>query len=94
MNKKDRLDWLAAEIEKSNTGIDILDADFCDKYIEKTGVPFQPTMWGAHKCQQLGRDLSELAATGRAKRFRIGLSGAWQPGFPTWIWSYTKSREN
>ena len=51
MNKKDRLDWLAAEIEKSNTGIDILDAEFCDKYIEKTGARFRLTMWGAHKCR-------------------------------------------
>lgn len=90
LTKAQRFDWIERAIEEElGNAVDVLNRDFVDAYTEATGVPFRVTFWGANKCAQLGRDLTEMKRKLRLKRARIGLSGgAWMPGFPKWVWSY------
>lgn len=88
-----RYDWIENHMRGDTLlkrgGVDILDSAFVDAYIEATEAPHTPTNWGAYKCPQLGRDLSKMYEMGILRRTRVGLSsGAWQPGFPKWVWSY------
>lgn len=88
MSPRQRMEWIAKYIAGQATGVEVLDSTFVDAYIEATNARFYEQAWGAHKCPQLGRDLSAMHKAGKLKRFRIGLGGSWQPGFPTWVWSY------
>jgi hypothetical protein len=93
MKPHERRKWLYNAIKGERGGVDVLYADFVDAYMEATGAKCYPQMWGAHKCPQLGRDLSQMARDGALRRHRAGLSGgAWQPGFPKWVWSYEIGR--
>lgn len=93
MKPVDRYRWLYARAAKERSGLDILFSDFVDQYAEATGAKLYFQMWGAHKCPQLGRDLAYMAKWRYLRRARIGLSsGAWQPGFPKWVWSYRCNR--
>jgi hypothetical protein len=86
-----RYDWIKARIAEEIGGhVDILNSDFVDDYIAKFDAGYRPVNWGAHHCPQLGRDLSAMYNLGMLKRSRIGLTdGAWQPGFPKWVYTYT-----
>ena len=88
MSPHDRRAWLYARAKEEKCGLDVLHAELVLDYITATDSPFYPQMWGAHKCPQLGRDLSAMRKSGALKRHRSGLAGSWQPGFPTWVWSY------
>ena len=88
-----RESWLLEYI-KEHGGVDVLNAEFVDKFMEVTGAKYRVTMWGANKCPMLGRDLARLAACGILRRFRVGLGLNWQPGFPTWVWSYEIAAPN
>ena len=83
--------WIAEYIRDKTrgTGVDVLNSDFVDDYVEAFGLRVHIMMWGANKCPQLGRDLSAMTKCGYLKRSRVGLSGNWQPGFPKWVWGYT-----
>lgn len=86
--KRKRFEWLARRA-RDETFIDVLNADLVDDYVDAFGLKCDIVPWGANICPQLGRDLSEMAKRGYLKRNRTGLSsGAWQPGFPKWVWSY------
>lgn len=74
---------------EENRFVDVLNSDFVDAYITAVHAKFKPTNWGAHKCPQLGLDLSSMARFSALKRSRIGLSVNWQPGFPKWVWTYS-----
>lgn len=59
--KKDRLNWLLDWVGASQPGIDVLDADFVQAYINYSMVSYQFTMLGAHRCKQLTKDLCDLS---------------------------------
>jgi hypothetical protein len=90
MKLADRLNWLTDAIKRYQThdAVNVLNSAFVDEYTEATGAKFEPVMWGANKCPQLGRDLKALYDQRLVYRFRVGLSGNWQPGFPKWVFSY------
>lgn len=93
MKPTDRYAWIENHMRSDNLlargGVDILASDFVDAYIEATNASFIPKNWGAHGCPQLGRDLAAMHEAGTLKRGRVGLSnGAWQPGFPKWVYVY------
>ncbi len=68
---------------------DVLNRDFVWDYIEATGAKSDMMPFGADKCPQLGRDLSELSARGMIERHRTGIGdGLCHQGFPKWVWSY------
>ncbi len=84
----EREDWLLREIYEERF-VDVLNKDFSDHYAQATGASVTPMTWGANKCALLTKDLARLAKLGFLKRTTCGLSsGAWQPGFPKWVYSY------
>lgn len=92
LTKAQREAWLLERIQKEPGGmVDICNQDFVDDYIGAAGAIFRPRMWGAHKCAQLGRDLSRMA-TRRGpslKRSRTSLGDMGTGlGFPRWVYSY------
>lgn len=91
MKPRDRLDWIESYLRErgsAKAAVDVLDADFVAAYIEATDAKFYPQMYGAHKCPQLGRDLSLLNGSYHLRRSRIGIEGMAGMGFPRWVWSY------
>ena len=94
MKPEDRYAWLENRIDEEGAGgVDTLNSQFVDDYIDATDAKFRFTNFGAYKCPQLGRDLSTMFRAGRLRRSRLGLTdGAWQPGFPTWVWCYSLPR--
>ncbi len=100
MKKPERHIWLMqyinrrAELSGYREGWDVLNAYFVVDYIEATNAKFDPMPYGAHKCAQLGRDLSELAARGMLQRHRTGIEGMAGMGFPKWVWSYKLKEPN
>lgn len=83
-----RWKWLL-DRARAERFIDVLNAGVVRDYIAQFEAPHQPTCWGAWKCPQMGADLGAMAKLGFLKRAATGLSGgAWQPGFPKWVWSY------
>lgn len=92
LTKYRRWHWLLQKA-RDLRGIDVLNAALVDAYLDEFKPAFRATYWGAHKCRQLGQDLAAMAELGYLHRHRVGLSGgAWQPGFPTWVWSYRPGR--
>lgn len=68
--------------------VDILHAVFVDSYIRATEAKFEFMMYGAHKCKQLSRDLSEMFKLGRLNRSATGIQGFASMGFPRWCYLY------
>lgn len=92
MKPRDRRTWIEEYLRASRLpGVDVLTREFVEDYIVATGAKFQPMAWGAHRCLQLGNDLRAMKRLGKLERHRVGLAGNWQPGFPTWVWSYKLS---
>lgn len=69
--------------------MDVLDAKFVDDYIEFTGAKGIIALWGANKCPLLSSDLATMFKCGILARGTISLGANWQPGFPTWVYSYS-----
>lgn len=90
MKPFDRYVWIMSWVITRDHHVDVLNAEFSDAYIEDTEAKFKPTMWGAHRCSQLSRDLAHMAKVGALKRYRTGLGTNWQQGFPKWVWSYSE----
>lgn len=88
-HKAERWAWLEARLKAEDSGVDILDSAFVDDYAAFTGAALKYTLWGANHCPLLSTDLSTMWKCGILNRGRIGLGGNWQPGFPTWVFSYT-----
>lgn len=86
MKRAERLKWLKAYI-KRNPSADILNAKFVEDYINATRANFIAMKYGAFKCSQLSRDLSNMYSQGILTRARIGLPGLGQ-GFPKWVYLY------
>lgn len=82
--------WLLSRIAEEPGGlVDVCNRDFVDDYIEATGASFRAVNYGAHKCPQLGRDLSRMASRRDLRRRRFGIEGMTGLGFPRWVWSYS-----
>lgn len=73
--------------ENSSRDWDILDTSFVERYIQETGVSFDPMPYGAPKCRTLGEDLSRMERERRVKRTVTPLPGLGM-GFPKWVYSY------
>lgn len=75
---------------RNGATVDVLDSEFVDAYIDFSGVSWVPTMYGAVKCKQLSRDLTEMWQTGELSRYLTRLpTGSRNEGFPGWVYSYT-----
>lgn len=90
MKPRLRRDWILQHISQNYArgGVDVMNRDFVDEYVDATKAKFQFMCWGANRCVQLGRDLALMVKLGKLERFRCGLGSNWQPGFPKWVWSY------
>jgi hypothetical protein len=87
----ERRSWLLrhfVEHQRKFEFFDILNEGFVDAYAGSTGGAVEPTMFGAHKCPQLGRDLAALARDGLLQRQSIGVHNMGM-GFPRWVYSYS-----
>lgn len=72
------------------SSVDVLDSDFVDAYVDFSGARFVPQKYGAFKCKQLSRDLTEMWQTGELSRSLTRLPpGSRNEGFPGWVYSYT-----
>lgn len=95
MTPSERYDWIENYIRErqrrlgsARYTVDVCDANFVDAYIRVTKCSFEPLLYGAHRCRQLGRDLSHMAKAHRLNRYRTGLGYMRSMGFPSWVWSY------
>ncbi|KAF0255663.1 MULTISPECIES: hypothetical protein [Pseudomonas] len=75
-------DWI-----RQNGGADVLNSEFVSAYVKATGAPYKAVGFGADRCRQLGRDLSELFQQGQLQRFRISLTEH-HMGMPNWVYVY------
>lgn len=94
MDKNARHEWIReymqARNDRASTGftVDVLDTNFVCDYIDATNAPCAIMPYGAPKCSQLGRDLSEMHAAGILTRYATGLQGMAGMGFPRWVYVY------
>ena len=68
--------------------VDVLNKDFVDWYLEKTGAKFAEMPYGAHRCSSLRRTLRQMHKEGLLDRSSADVQGVAGMGFPTWVWSY------
>ncbi|KKN66070.1 hypothetical protein LCGC14_0475480 [marine sediment metagenome] len=85
MTVKER--WVLKNMPKC--GVDILNSDFVDLYIAAFNPVYRLTNWGAYKCPQLGKLLSQMFKKNILERGTISLGINWEPGFPKWVYSYS-----
>jgi hypothetical protein len=79
------MEWLIQE-----NHLDTLNTEFVDAYINAFSPPHKIMTFGANKCPELGRLLSSMYKRGIITRQSFGITnGAWQYGFPKWVWSYS-----
>ncbi len=91
INYQARRAWLLQAVEAERF-VDVLNAPFVARYADATGAAYKPSIVGAGWCRLLAADLRKMAAAGLLKKSRVGLSsGAWMPGFPKWVNSYSLS---
>ncbi len=91
MNKAERFDWIENYLKAKpdyDDSVNILEQKFSDMYLDATGAEFEGMFYGAHKCKQLGKDLSEMYKAGRLERARRGINGMGGMGFPKWVYVY------
>jgi len=92
MKPADRYAWIESYLKVRSFSVmytvDVCAQHFVDAYIEATGANFVPQVYGAHRCRQLGKDLSMMQKNGRLSRCRIGLGDMHSRGFPSWVWCY------
>lgn len=82
------IDWL------ERGPVDILNSEFVDSYIERFKPRHAIMTFGANRCPELSRLLSSMWTLSIIDRQAVGLSdGSWQPGFPKWVWSYSKKNK-
>lgn len=91
------LDWFrtyapAGRHQLERERVDVLNRDFVDHYVEKTGASFYAMPYGAAKCPSLGSTLSRMEREGALIRHRTGLEGMGGMGFPKWVWTYRLTR--
>lgn len=70
--------------------VDILDEDFVNAFIKKFNPKYEVTLIGAYRCKELSLLLGKMYKKCLLNRCVIGLrGGAWQDGFPKWVYSYS-----
>lgn len=87
----DRQQWILQYLRDSgaHAHVDILNEQFVSAYIVRFSPTYRMTMLGAHKCRQLGKDLSDMYKAGLLIRSRMGLTATPVEGFPKWIYCYS-----
>jgi len=81
------LEW--AKSHPSNCNLDSMNEHFHQAYHERfPEYARNQVFWGAQRVARAMQDLSEMERDGLLDKFRIGLAGNWQPGFPKWVWTY------
>jgi len=89
MNKK----WYFIGKYLLNTeAVSVTDEEFVDSYIKEFNVKHKVTLYGAYKCYDLGRQLSQMYKRGFLDRFIIGINAPID-GFPKWVYTYSLRRE-
>lgn len=92
MTFEERKEWLLLAIRDKRQA-DVLDAEFVEDFAQWTGAKITMPVWGAGWCPTLSKDLGKLYRQKYLDRRATGLSsGAWQPGFPKWVYSYRLAR--
>lgn len=97
MKAKEREQWILDWMDSNclvGESVDVLYSRFVWDYVEATNATHSIPMFGAPKCKQLGKDLSNLHRNGLLKRTTTGLSpGDASMGFPKWVYSYRLVKE-
>lgn len=85
------LDWLREETKRTKlpATVNVLDQRFVDHYVEKTRARCHLMPYGAHKCPDLGRTLSEMEIAGILDRSRSSIPGGRGEGWPSWVYVYS-----
>jgi len=95
MKPADREEWILNYLKvRSANGtryfVDMVHSSFVDDYAEATEAKLGYVMIGAHKCPQLGEDLSRMFRKDLLRRHVSGIYGMGKySGFPTWVYSYS-----
>lgn len=83
-----KLEWLIEYMEK-NQHADVMNSELVDEYEGKFNVEVDIKMYGANRCKDLGKLLSLGYKLGLFNRSPVGLTnGAWNVGFPKWVYVY------
>lgn len=69
--------------------VDILNRHFVDAYIVEFNPKYAVMPYGANKCSELGKLLSEMYHEGLLTRSTIGLANMYV-GYPKWVYVYSK----
>jgi Uri superfamily endonuclease len=85
INEKEQ--WILDYIQE-NLHANILDKKFVDEYVQKFNTKYFVMAYGADKCPELGRVLSNMHKHSLLQRDRIGLSNM-ESGFPKWVYVYS-----
>ena len=78
-------DWLDEHHETS-----CVDQLFHEAFLRKFGGKYKAKNWGAQPAFSAMKVLKEMYKQGLVSRSVVGLGKNWQPGFPKWVYSYTK----
>lgn len=78
-------DWLDKHYETS-----CVDQEFHEAFRKKFGGMYKATHWGAQPVYAAMKALKEMYKQGLVRRVIAGLGQNWQPGFPKWVYGYTK----
>ncbi len=81
------IDYLLSNMEAS-----ALNTDFHEQFFQQFGGARTEKYWGAQPVASAQSILAELAKTGVAEKRHVALGGAWQPGFPKHVISYSLSK--
>lgn len=84
-------DWVKIYLSEEDGRVDVLNVLFVDKYIKKFNPKHYIMPFGANKCREIGRLLSEMYKKGMLERCRVGLHRM-ERGFPKWVYSYSLRR--
>lgn len=77
------LDWV-----RRHASTDSVDQKFHEAFTAQYGGVVSRKMFGAQRNHKAMRLVGKMAKDGKLNRFKVSLGGAWQPGFPKWVWSY------
>ena len=86
-NLVEKIEWVKTYMTEVDSEVDVLNQKFVEAYVKAFNARVTVTNYGADKCPELGKVLSEGHRLGVFIRNRIGLSGMIE-GFPRWVYVY------
>jgi hypothetical protein len=84
----DKIEWVETYLKEVEPHVDVLNERFVNAYINKFSVKHTITMFGALKCNDLGKTLKVGYDKSLFNRVRIGLHEH-MSGFPNWVYVYS-----